>query len=33
VALKKIGLSGFQETSPKAFLDFLKWIGDLEMNH
>lgn len=33
LALKKIGLSGFQEASPKAFLDFLKWIGDLEMNH
>ena len=33
VALKKIGLGGFQETSPKVFLDFLKWIGDLEMSH
>jgi ABC-type phosphate/phosphonate transport system substrate-binding protein len=33
VALKKIGLSGFQEASPQAFLDFLKWIGDLEMSH
>lgn len=33
VALKKIGLSGFQDASPQAFLDFLKWIGDLEMNH
>ena len=32
-ALKKIGLNGFQEASPQAFLDFLKWIGDLEMNH
>jgi ABC-type phosphate/phosphonate transport system substrate-binding protein len=33
VILKKIGLSGFQETSPQAFLDFLKWIGDLEANY
>jgi ABC-type phosphate/phosphonate transport system substrate-binding protein len=32
-ALKKIGLSGFQEASPQAFLDFLKWIGDLEVNY
>jgi ABC-type phosphate/phosphonate transport system substrate-binding protein len=32
-ALKKIGLTGFQEASPQAFLEFLKWIGDLEMNH
>jgi ABC-type phosphate/phosphonate transport system substrate-binding protein len=30
--LKKVGLSGFQETSPQVFLDFLKWIGDLEAN-
>jgi phosphonate transport system substrate-binding protein len=33
VILKKIGLSGFQEASPQAFLDFLKWIGDLEANY
>jgi len=32
-ALKKIGLSGFQEAPAKDFLEFLKWIGDLEMNH
>jgi ABC-type phosphate/phosphonate transport system substrate-binding protein len=32
--LKKIGVgSGFQEASPQAFLDFLKWIGDLQPNH
>jgi phosphonate transport system substrate-binding protein len=28
--LKKIGLTGFQNASPKTFLDFLAWIGDLE---
>jgi phosphonate transport system substrate-binding protein len=29
--LKKVGVaSGFQEAGPQAFLDFLKWIGDLE---
>jgi phosphonate transport system substrate-binding protein len=29
--LKKIGVaSGFQPAGPQAFLDFLKWIGDLE---
>jgi phosphonate transport system substrate-binding protein len=28
--LKKIGLNGFQYASPKVFLDFLAWIGDLE---
>ncbi|HEY2336492.1 MAG TPA: PhnD/SsuA/transferrin family substrate-binding protein [Burkholderiales bacterium] len=28
--LKKIGLSGFQPTSREEFLDFLKWLGDLE---
>jgi ABC-type phosphate/phosphonate transport system substrate-binding protein len=33
VILKKIGLSGFQEASPQAFLDYLKWIGDLEANY
>lgn len=31
MVLKKIGLgTGFQPASPKAFLDFLAWIGDLE---
>ena len=31
VVLKKIGVAtGFQEASPQAFLDLLKWIGDLE---
>jgi phosphonate transport system substrate-binding protein len=29
--LKKIGLTGFQAASPKVFLDFLAWIGDLEV--
>jgi hypothetical protein len=29
--LKKIGLTGFQETQNKALLDFLAWIGDLEV--
>ncbi len=29
--LKKIGLTGFRETSSQEFLDFLKWIGDLEV--
>ena len=28
--LKKIGLTGFQYTSAKAFVDFLDWLGDLE---
>ena len=29
--LKKIGINtGFQPASPRAFLDFLAWIGDLE---
>jgi ABC-type phosphate/phosphonate transport system substrate-binding protein len=29
--LKKMGVpTGFQSASPKAFLDFLAWIGDLE---
>jgi len=27
--LKKIGLTGFKETSPKVFLDFLSWLGEL----
>lgn len=31
--LKKIGLTGFDEASPQVFLDFLKWVGDLEVNH
>jgi ABC-type phosphate/phosphonate transport system substrate-binding protein len=31
--LKKVGLTGFQEANAQAFLDFLKWIGDLEMSH
>jgi phosphonate transport system substrate-binding protein len=30
VMLKKIGLTGFREATDKEFLDFLKWIGDLE---
>ncbi len=29
--LKKIGLTGFKETSPQVFLDFLKWLGELEV--
>ena len=29
--LKKIGLTGFKETSPEAFLDLLKWLGELEV--
>ncbi len=29
--LKKIGLTGFKETSPQAFLDLLKWLGELEV--
>jgi ABC-type phosphate/phosphonate transport system substrate-binding protein len=29
--LKKIGLTGFKETSPKVFLDFLSWLGELEV--
>jgi phosphonate transport system substrate-binding protein len=28
--LKKIGLTGFQYTSAKVFVDFLDWLGDLE---
>jgi phosphonate transport system substrate-binding protein len=28
--LKKIGLTGFQYTSPKVFVDFLDWLGELE---
>lgn len=28
--LKKIGLTGFRETSSQEFLDFLKWLGDFE---
>ncbi len=28
--LKKIGLTGFRETSPQEFLDFIKWLGELE---
>jgi len=31
VVLKKIGVpTGFQDASPHMFLEFLKWIGDLE---
>ncbi len=30
--LKGIGLTGFRETSPQEFLDFLKWLGDLEVS-
>ncbi|HEX9199207.1 MAG TPA: PhnD/SsuA/transferrin family substrate-binding protein, partial [Acidobacteriaceae bacterium] len=26
--LKRIGLTGFRETSSQEFLDFLKWLGD-----
>jgi len=29
--LKRMGLTGFKETSPKEFLDLLKWLGDLEV--
>ena len=29
--LKRIGLTGFKETSPQEFLDFLRWLGDLEV--
>ena len=29
--LKKIGLTGFQAADAKVFLDFLAWIGDLEV--
>ena len=29
--LKKIGLTGFQAANSKVFLDFLAWIGDLEV--
>jgi hypothetical protein len=28
--LKKIGLTGFQYTTAKVFVDFLDWLGDLE---
>jgi len=28
--LKKVGLTGFQYTSAKVFVDFLDWLGDLE---
>ena len=28
--LKKIGVSGFKETSSQTFLDLLRWLGDLE---
>jgi len=32
--LKKIAVpTGFQEASPQPFLEFLKWIGDLEANY
>jgi hypothetical protein len=30
--LKKIGITGFRETSSQEFLDFLKWLGDLEVD-
>jgi len=30
--LKKIGIAGFREASSKEFLDFLKWLGDLEVD-
>src|SRR5262245_234913 len=29
--LKKIGLSGFKQAHPKEFLDFLAWLGELEI--
>jgi ABC-type phosphate/phosphonate transport system substrate-binding protein len=29
--LKKIGLTGFQYTSAKVFVDFLDWLGNLEV--
>jgi phosphonate transport system substrate-binding protein len=31
-ALKKIGITGFREASSQEFLDFLKWLGDLEVD-
>lgn len=31
-ALKKIGITGFREASSPEFLDFLKWLGDLEVD-
>lgn len=31
VILKKVGLTGFQETPAKTLLDFLAWIGDLNI--
>jgi phosphonate transport system substrate-binding protein len=30
--LKNIGLTGFREASSQEFLDFLKWLGDLEVD-
>jgi ABC-type phosphate/phosphonate transport system substrate-binding protein len=30
--LRRIGLTGFRETSSQEFLDFLKWLGDLEVD-
>jgi ABC-type phosphate/phosphonate transport system substrate-binding protein len=30
--LKKIGITGFRETSSQEFLDFLNWLGDLEVD-
>jgi phosphonate transport system substrate-binding protein len=29
--LKKMGMNGFQDTSPKVLIDFLAWIGDLDI--
>jgi len=29
--LKEIGLTGFREAHPEEFLDFLKWLGELEI--
>jgi len=31
-ALKNIGLTGFREASSQEFLDFLKWLGGLEVD-
>jgi ABC-type phosphate/phosphonate transport system substrate-binding protein len=30
-ALKRIGITAFRETSSQEFLNFLKWVGDLEI--
>jgi hypothetical protein len=30
--LKNVGLTGFREAPSQQFLDFLKWLGDLEVD-